>query len=354
MRLNPIGLVGVAAVTLAAATSAQAALIANWNFGSAASGTQATLPIPATRGTGSLTSNFVASNVTYFTGSTVNAVSPDTAGADLAFVNQSNNGRYFTLENLNTTGQQDLIFTAALRRTGTGFTSAQVQYSVNGGAFTNFGSALNIGGFGTTHTLWTINLSSLNVIENISDLDLRFVLNGSSSSSGNIRLDNIQVNGTAIPQATILAVFAEAAAGTNLGSVSPAGSGGNYVPAVLDVPNTTKAGSVSVGGNLVSESSVRILLDLTDPTDASALVTALNDFYTPDIASAALAPFSALGYHVSLTLANGATFPGGFFNFDFNSVSGFDGVDRILVVPEPSALGLAVVAAPALLRRRRA
>jgi hypothetical protein len=61
-----------------------------------------------------------------FTGNSINLVSGEVGGQDLAVQSNANNGRYVDFT-FNSVGFVDITLTLALRRTGTGFPSVAVQ-----------------------------------------------------------------------------------------------------------------------------------------------------------------------------------------------------------------------------------
>lgn len=141
--------------------------------------------------------------ITNFAGTTINAVGSDPAGQALAIqgnstgsgVTVTNNGGTLTLL-LNLTGYVDPILTFATRDTATGFSNNQVSYSTDGTNFTNFGAAYNPT---TTFALQTFDFSSVNALDGASSASFRITFDGATDGSGNNRLDNIQLNATAVP-----------------------------------------------------------------------------------------------------------------------------------------------------------
>ena len=185
----------LALVASCVVASSQASVLAVWNFN------DSNLVVdkdPFALGA-TLTTNVESGNIMYFSGSTVNADGGDIAGSALAFqagTGNINNGRNFTIS-LSTIGWSDLIFTYAIQRTGTGFTSQTVAYSVNGGAYTDFGVVDSIA---SSFAVKTVDLSGISALDNQANVSLRFTLDGGSASAGNNRMDNMVLTGEAVPE----------------------------------------------------------------------------------------------------------------------------------------------------------
>src|SRR5262245_31788121 len=121
-------------------TEASAGLIAYWNFNSY-DGSATT--IPATLGSGTISiTGFPDSNLQNLSGTTLNALGSDPAGASLTLDSNANNGDFLTLA-FSMTGWTDLVLSYATRRTATGFNSNQWSYSTDGISFTPFDLAVN-------------------------------------------------------------------------------------------------------------------------------------------------------------------------------------------------------------------
>ena len=151
-------------------------------------------------GTGSLTTNFNLTNVLFTLGGTsINARLGDAAGQSLTLqggTGNVNNGRYLTLS-LSTLGYTNIIVTFASQGTATGFTSNQFQYSLDGITFIDFGAPYVPA---TSFALFTFDLSSIAGLSDNPNAAFRIVFNGATSASGNNRIDNLVVEGTAITE----------------------------------------------------------------------------------------------------------------------------------------------------------
>ena len=176
--------------------SASADEIAIWNFNDS--------DLVVDHGSGTLVSNFVAANIQFAAGTTNNARLGDIAGQALSLQGGTgtiNNGRNITF-NVSTLGFTNIIVSFATQGTSTGFNLNQFQYSLDGITFTDFGSPfVPATAFGAVPIVFT--LSSIVGLNNNPNAAFRIVFNGASSSTGNNRLDNLVVEGTAAPDTTI-------------------------------------------------------------------------------------------------------------------------------------------------------
>ena len=166
--------------------------IAIWNFNDS--------DLIVDHGSGSLTTNFNVVNVLFtLGGTTTNARLGDPAGQSLTLqggTSNANNGRNLTLS-LSTLGFSNIIVTFATQGTTTGFNGNQFQYSLDGITFIDFGAPYVPA---TTFGLFTFDLSSIAGLNNNPTAAFRIVFNGATSASGNNRIDNLVVEGTAITE----------------------------------------------------------------------------------------------------------------------------------------------------------
>lgn len=165
--------------------------IDSWNFNSS--------NFNSSQGNGTLTSNFVPTNITYFGGTTVNAVGGDSAGNALSLqsgASNINNGSNITLQ-FNIALYSDPILTFATQRTNTGFNNNLVEWSVNGTTFSQAGiTNTNPYDPATSFTLQSFDFSNVNSLDNAATAFFRITFNGATNPSGNNRIDNIQLNAT--------------------------------------------------------------------------------------------------------------------------------------------------------------
>ena len=160
-----------------------------------------------------LSSNFTASNIVNFGGTTVNADAPDvattgTANQALALqtgTSLANNGKYLQAT-ADLTGYQGITFSFATQQSSTqAFSNNQFQYSLDGTNFTNFGAAYtpaaSFTAAGSTPIMF--DLSSIAGLNNDSTAAFRIVFDGATgSSTTNNRIDNLIISGSPFMQTT--------------------------------------------------------------------------------------------------------------------------------------------------------
>lgn len=128
-----------------------------------------------------------------FAGTTLNALFSDSSGGSLSIIGSGNNGMSVVIQ-VDTTGFEDIIVSWAQRGTSTGFNSREFSYSTDGMNFTSVGTDSGI--LTSSWVTETYDLSTVSAIDNQSSVFFRITVNGASSTNGNNRFDNIQVNGT--------------------------------------------------------------------------------------------------------------------------------------------------------------
>jgi hypothetical protein len=182
--------------TVASPNDAQAlTFVDSWNFNSS--------NFNSSQGNGTLTSNFVPANVTYFGGTTINAVGSDIAGNALALQGGTaniNNGKNITFQ-FNLSQYYNPILTFATQRSDTGFNNNLVEWSIDGTTFSTVGiNGTNLYIPTTlTFALQTFDFSNANTLDSSSTAFFRITFNGATFSTGNNRIDNIQLNATPVP-----------------------------------------------------------------------------------------------------------------------------------------------------------
>jgi hypothetical protein len=171
---------------------ARADELAIWNFNDS--------DLNVDHGSGLLTTNFNLANVVFtLGGTTINARLGDVAGQSMTLqggTGNINNGRNLTFS-LNTVGYADIIVSFASQGTATGFNNNQFQYSLDGITFIDFGVPYAPA---TTFALFTFDLSGIVGLNNNPNAAFRIVFNGATSASGNNRIDNLVVEGTAVAE----------------------------------------------------------------------------------------------------------------------------------------------------------
>ncbi len=223
------------AVTAAVATSANADLIAYWAQNSNAlpgggNGFLSTaFPQAADVGSGTISvggglfsqtavntaGDDVYSWIQSFAGTTGNVLdasyisggSISVQGGTDGTTNGINNGGYLEFA-FSMSGLADLVVSYDTRGTSTGFTSQTWSWSIDGVTFTDFEVVS-----GTNVTSWsTRSLAALSALDGAATAFLRVTFDGATSSSGNNRLDNIQLNAIPAPGAIALLGLAGLAA----------------------------------------------------------------------------------------------------------------------------------------------
>src|SRR5829696_2592861 len=107
--------------------------LAVWNFNDS--------NLNVDHGSGTLVSNINIVNLLFAAGTTNNARLGDAAGQSLSLqggTGTANNGRHITFT-VSTLGFSDIVVSFATQGTSTGFNSNQLQYSLDGITFINFG-----------------------------------------------------------------------------------------------------------------------------------------------------------------------------------------------------------------------
>lgn len=184
-----IGVLALAQLLLTP-SNASASLVAGWSF-EGYDGTSTTVKADSGVQSGSALLAFddFSGNTGSYTG--INPVSGVNEGDDLAVKNDSNNGKSLTFKIMGA-GYSDFVISYATRRSGFGFTDQKWAYSLNGTSFTTFGPAITpkTDDYGSE----TVNFSSIGVLNDQANIYFRVALDGASSSGGNNRFDNIQIN----------------------------------------------------------------------------------------------------------------------------------------------------------------
>ena len=189
-RRVPFKLICLLLLLTASAPAALADELAIWNFNDS--------DLIVDHGNGTLTTNFNPANVLFAAGTTNNARLGQPAGQALSLqggTGTANNGRNVTF-NVSTLGFSNIIVSFASQGTSTGFNSNQFQYSLDGITFVDFGlpyaPATTFGAVPFVFSLETI--AGLN---NNPNAAFRILFDGATTSTGNNRIDNVVVEGSA-------------------------------------------------------------------------------------------------------------------------------------------------------------
>ncbi len=189
-RRLPFNLICAVLLFFAASQAAFADELAVWNFNDS--------DLNVDHGTGTLTSSLNVANILFAAGTTNNARQGDIAGQALSLqggTGSANNGRNLTF-NVSTLGFSNIVVSFATQGTSTGFNSNQLQYSLDGINFVDFGPPYTpLTAFGTVPLVFS--LSSILALNNNANAAFRIVFNGATSSTGSNRIDNVAFDGTA-------------------------------------------------------------------------------------------------------------------------------------------------------------
>lgn len=177
-------------------------------------------PLPAETGNALLRFEAWGGTLTSFSGVT---------GDALALVGSNGNGTS-VLISLSMTGHRDLAVGFQTRGTASGFDSGTWAWSTDGVTFTAM-AGVNTGSTSSTFAARTVNFGSVTTLNNAPSVTLRYTLSGATSSSGNVRIDDLALNaapltsavnvaprivrvspGTAAPVGSTLSFFVEAVA----------------------------------------------------------------------------------------------------------------------------------------------
>lgn len=172
------------------ATAAHADLLGYWNFNAS----------DFTKNGGLATANAslttTVSNISWFSGDLQNALNGDASGVAFSPVGNAMNGQSITIQ-LSGTGVafSNIAVSYATRGTSTGFSNNSWAYSTNGTTFTNLAGST----YDQRDTVFTVRSFDFTPLTNAQNVWLRLTFDGASGASGNNRIDNLQINGTANP-----------------------------------------------------------------------------------------------------------------------------------------------------------
>jgi hypothetical protein len=194
-RRVPLNLICLLLLLIASAPAALADELAIWNFNDS--------DLNVDHGSGTLSSNFNPANLLFAAGTTNNARLGQPAGQALSLqggTGTANNGRHITL-NVSTLGFSNILVSFASQGTSTGFNNNQFQYSLDGITFSDFGPPYAPAtAFGAVP--FVFSLVGIAALNNNPNAAFRILFNGATTSTGNNRIDNIVVEGTAAAPVT--------------------------------------------------------------------------------------------------------------------------------------------------------
>jgi hypothetical protein len=203
---------GVAAALMGAAglwlcaCSARADVVASWNFNQLAGSVPPA--VSADAGSGAMQLSDFTGGLGILAGTDINALVGDAAGQGLTITGSGQNGRSIVVE-VRTVDLAGVSVSVAARRSTSGFAVAAVE-AWDGAAWQRGGS------FDASTTQWTVHAFDLSVFEFLNRSEtarIRFKFEGATSSSGNIRLDNLRVEATPVPAPGGAAAIGAVAAG---------------------------------------------------------------------------------------------------------------------------------------------
>lgn len=137
-----------------------------------------------------------------FAGSTQNALNSDIAGGSLAVTGSGNNGSYFLVKF--GSKLEDAVLSYATRGTSTGYDTHSFAYSTDGGAtFTDLPSLA-----AQKNSTWVVKTVDMaDVFANSTANIIKISVSGATSTNGNSRFENMQLNGTIVPEPASLALL---------------------------------------------------------------------------------------------------------------------------------------------------
>jgi hypothetical protein len=207
-------------ISILAPLPSYGALVASWNFNSLSIASAsspgsggAPTSISASSGSGILGLSNWSGTVDDFSGSSLNANGSDPAEESLSLIAGSGtagNGSHILIE-FSMSGMSNPILSFATQGTATGFNSVQLAWSTDGSNFTDHDAAYNPA---ASYGLQSFDLTDINALDDTATAYLRLTFDGATGSSGNNRIDNIQVN--AIPESSTALMWLIGAAALSL------------------------------------------------------------------------------------------------------------------------------------------
>lgn len=192
------------AAGLAMTGSAGAEVLAAWNF-NANDGDLYNWA--ASYGTGTLTLDGAWTQLSVVTGSDLNARFGDTAGDALNLKSNQNNGRDLDFL-VDTSGYESIQLSFDSVRNAQGFNGNQIWYSLDGSSY----NLLDTFGPPTSYDTMSFDMSSLTELNDAEQVFIRIRFNGAGNNGGMNRLDNVVIEGSAVPTPGALALLGVAMA----------------------------------------------------------------------------------------------------------------------------------------------
>lgn len=174
-------------------------LLYYWNFNDNVPGSNTNWDQPINAQIGSAQITYTFTEAYSFGGTTINGIDGEENGGSLAprgGTDNVNNGEHFTMS-APTTNYESIILSYATRRTSTGFTTQEVQFTTNGSIWQTK-QIVDISGFANSWVesqVISLDFSGDAGVNNNPNFAIRIILTGATSSAGNNRFDNIQITG---------------------------------------------------------------------------------------------------------------------------------------------------------------
>ncbi|MBE0661501.1 MAG: PKD domain-containing protein [Bacteroidales bacterium] len=174
-------------------------LLYYWNFNDNVPPTNANWAQPIPSQIGGAQISYTFTEAFSFAGTTFNGIEGEVNGGSLSprgGVDNINNGESFTMS-IPTTSYENIGLSYATRRTSTGFTTQEVQYTTNGSTWQTK-QIIDISGFDNNwlaNQVITLDFTGDAGVNNNPNFAIRIIVTGSTSSAGNNRFDNIKITG---------------------------------------------------------------------------------------------------------------------------------------------------------------
>jgi hypothetical protein len=207
MRRTLCLLLSMALMCILGTSSVRADLIAGWTFNNVVKNADNSglFPMAADIGTGTV-SLVGWTVVNGDEGTELNSPNPPgNAGNALELNGGNNSNGAMMILAVNLSMTIDPILTLADFRNGGGYDSVQVSWSTDGMNFTNFGGPYDPGT--GQFTVKTFDFSAVNALDGAATAFFKFTYTGAGpGQAGHVRIDNVLINATAIPEPSSLAI----------------------------------------------------------------------------------------------------------------------------------------------------
>ncbi len=172
-----------------------------WNFNNnvPAENTSWAQPIASNVGAGNIT--YSLTEVFSFAGTTINGVDGEVNGGSLAprgGLDNVNNGAYIQIS-APTVGFDNILFSYPTRRTSTGFTTHEISYTLNGNDWVQI-ETVSLVGYANNWVasqMVNIDFTGITGVGDNANFAIRIYFDGCTSATGNNRIDNIKIIGSA-------------------------------------------------------------------------------------------------------------------------------------------------------------